>query len=130
MPLFHFNLQFRRHTKTAAVFLPAVNIVCQVLGDQTAGPIMTKVWHAYADRPVDGSYLKKLTPHPRGVEVGILGGSKNQKSGKCDEMSIKSIKQLTQPTPGGWGSKIKKGGKFHELPRKSILKKSGGNFRG
>ena len=118
---------------------------------------------------MDGSYLKKLTPHRRGVEVGILGGSKNQKSGKCHEMSRKSIKQidpahpgpwvvgqklkragkikspgnvmncpenqlkkLSQPTlgPGGWGSKIKKGGKFHELPGKSITKNStpGGQF--
>ena len=45
--------------------------------------------------------------------MGILGGQKNQKSGKCHEMS-------TQKNLGGWGSKFQKSGKFHELPRKSI----------
>ena len=47
-------------------------------------------------------------------------------------MSRKSIKQMfTHPTPGGpdsrggvGGSKLKKCGKFHELPRKSINKKN------
>ena len=44
---------------------------------------------------------KKLIPHPRGVKVGILGGSKNQKSGKCHELSRKSIILLPPPHPGG-----------------------------
>ena len=47
-------------------------------------------------------------------------------------MSRKSIKQIfTHPTPGGpasrgggWGSTFQKCGKCHELPRKSIKKKS------
>ena len=33
------------------------------------------IWHAYADRSGDGSYLKK------GVEVGILGGKKIKSPG-------------------------------------------------
>ena len=32
-----------------------------------------EIWHAYADRSGDGSYLKKIDPHQRGVKVGILG---------------------------------------------------------
>ena len=60
----------------------------------------------------------------------ILGGSKNQKSGKCHELSRKSIIFLDPPHPGGpgvggggrWGSTFQKCGKFHELPRKSITK--------
>ena len=81
-----------------------------------------QTWHAYADGPGDGSYLNKFDPPPKGggVEVGIFGGQKNQKSGKCHELSRK--KMWTHPTPGGgvWGSKFQKSGKFHELPRKSI----------
>ena len=55
----------------------------------------------------DGSYLKKLTSPLGGevnfFEVGILGGQKiNQKSGKCHELSRKSIKLVfTHPTTGG-----------------------------
>ena len=52
-------------------------------------------------------------------------GSKNQKSGKCDELSRQSIKFvfLTHPTPGGLGVKISKvRKKNHELSRKSIKK--------
>ena len=59
------------------------------------------IWQAYADRPGVGSYQTKLTPHPRGVEVGILGGSTNQKSGKCHELSRK--KMLTHPGGPGVG---------------------------
>ena len=56
-------------------------------------------------------------------------GSKNQKCGKCHELSRKSIQFVfTHPTPGvfrgggGWGSKFQKSGIFHELSRKSIKK--------
>ena len=79
----------------------------------------------------DGSCLKKidLPTQGGGVEVGILGGQqiKSQNSGKCHELSRKSIKKknFTHPTPGGWGgwgSTFKKSGKFHELSRKSIKK--------
>ena len=58
--------------------------------------------------------------------MGILGGSKNKKSGKCHELSRKSVKKIDPDHPGGpggWGSKIKKCGTFHELTRKSITKK-------
>ena len=76
----------------------------------------------------DGSYLKKLTSPPKGGggRNGNFRGSKNQKSGKCHELSRKSIKFVfTHPTrggggSGGGGSKFQKSGKFHELSRKSI----------
>ena len=83
-----------------------------------------QIWHAYADRSGDGSYLKKLTPHPRGVELGILGGSKNQKSGKCHELSRKYVSFVSPPTPShGVGGLTfqSKSGKRHELPRKLIF---------
>ena len=58
-----------------------------------------QIWHAYADRSGDGYYLKKVTPHPRrGGRSGILGG---QKSGKCHELSRKSIKKIDPLPPGG-----------------------------
>ena len=78
----------------------------------------------------DGSYLKKLTSPPKGGgRSGNFRGSKNQKSGKCHELSRKSI-NLFLPIPprgggsrgGGWESKCQKSGKFHELSRKSITK--------
>ena len=76
----------------------------------------------------DGSYLKKLTSPPKGGRSGNFRGSKNQKSGKCHELSRKSI-DLFLPFPprggsggGGWGLKFQKSGKFHELSRKSIKK--------
>ena len=76
---------------------------------------------------------KKIDPHPRGgVEVGILGCQKIKTPGNvnCHELSRKSIKFVffTHPTPGGsgggggWESKFKKSGKFHELSRKSTKK--------
>ena len=41
-----------------------------------------QIWHAYADRPGDGSYLNKFDPtHGGGVEVGILGGQKIKSPG-------------------------------------------------
>ena len=80
-----------------------------------------------------GWFLRKqIDPHPRVVEVGILGGSKNQKSGKCHELSRKSLtKKLTHPpwgVPGGLGVEVgilgestnQKSGKCHELSRKLI----------
>ena len=75
---------------------------------------------------------KNRPPHPRGgVEVGILGDQqiKSQNSGKCHELSRKSIiifflhiPPRGVPGRGGWGSTFKKSGKFHELSRKSIKK--------
>ena len=79
----------------------------------------------------DGSYLKKLTSPPKGGgRSGNFRGSKNQKSGKCHELSRKSINWFLPIPPGGgfeggggWGLKFQKSGKFHELSRKSIKKK-------
>ena len=45
---------------------------------------------------------------PRGVEVGVLGGSKNQKSGKCHELSRKSIIFVLTHVPGVLGVNISK----------------------
>ena len=51
----------------------------------------------------DGSNLKKLTSPPQGGgRSGNFRGSTNQKSGKCHELSRKSIKFVfTHPTRGG-----------------------------
>ena len=51
-----------------------------------------QIWHAYADGPGDGSYLNKLTSPPKGGSKWEFRGSKNQKSGKCHELSRQSIK--------------------------------------
>ena len=86
-------------------------------------------------------------PKKNRPKVGILGGQqiKSQNSGKCHELSRKSIKKKILHIPprgvpgrGGWGSTFKKSGKFHELSRKSIKKSPppptnrgrSGNFRG
>ena len=51
------------------------------------------------------SELKKIThPTPEGCHVGV-GGSKNQKSGKC-ELPRKSIKKKLKPGGGGVGWKF------------------------
>ena len=76
----------------------------------------------------DGSYLKKidLLTQGGGGRSGNFRGSKNQKSGKCHELSRKSINVFLPNPPrgvpggGGWGSKNQKSGKCHELSRKSI----------
>ena len=89
-------------------------------------------WHACADRSGNGSYLKKLIPNPRGRgRSWNFRGSKNQKSGKCHELSRKAIQICLAHPPrgipggcgggGGWGSTFQKSGKFHELPRKSRI---------
>ena len=78
-----------------------------------------------------GSYLTKLTSPPKGGgRSGNFRGSKNQKSGKCHELSRQSIKFVffnpSHPGGGfrgGWGSKFQKYGKF-QLSRKSIKKNS------
>ena len=62
-----------------------VSVCLSSIGGKTAGPIMTKFGtHMRID-------LGMVPPHPRGVEVGILVGSNNQNSGKCHELSRKSI---------------------------------------
>ena len=72
----------------------------------------------------DGSYLKKMDlPTQGGGRSGNFGGSKNQKYGKCHELSRQSIKKNSfNPSRPGGGSKFQKSGKFHELSRKSIKK--------
>ena len=84
-----------------------------------------QIWGWFLPKKID------LPTQGGGVEVGILGGQqiKSQNSGKCHELSRKSIIFFffTHPTPGGsgeggWGSTFKKSGKFHELSRKSIKK--------
>ena len=69
-----------------------------------------QIWHAYADGPGDGSYLNKFDPHPRGVEVGIFWGQKNQKSGKCHKLSRKKNWPTSPRGMGGgsWGFNISK----------------------
>ena len=70
-------------------------------GSVTAGKMVCvsvkyrQTWHAYADGPGDGSYVNKFDP--RGVEVGILGGQKNQKSGKFHELLRKSMNIFLPP---------------------------------
>ena len=76
-----------------------------------------------------GWFLPKKIDLPTQGGGGLSGnfrGSQNQKSGKCHELSRKSI-NLFLPNPprgvpggGGWGSKNQKSEKCHELSRKSI----------
>ena len=94
-----------------------------------------QIWGWFLPKKID------LPTQGGGGRSGNFRGSKNQKSGKCHELSRKSI-NLFLPIPprgGGWGLKFQKSGKFHELSRKSIKfflppppTKGGrsGNFRG
>ena len=80
-----------------------------------------QIWGWFLPKKID------LPTQGEGGRSGNFRGSKNQKSGKCHELSRKSIKFVfTHPTPGskggGWGSKFQTCGKFHELSRKSIKK--------
>ena len=75
----------------------------------------------YPCKSGDGSCLKKidLPTQGGGVEVGILGGQqiKSQNSGKCHELSRKSIKKIFFYTshPGGfWGGGV--GGQHLKSP--------------
>ena len=80
-----------------------------------------QIWGWFLPKKID-------LPTQGGGRNGNFRGSKNQKSGKCHELSRKSIKFVfTHPTRGGGGvrgggSKFQKSGKFHELSRKSINK--------
>ena len=71
---------------------------------------------------------KKNPPPTKGGCSGNFKGSKNQKSGKCHELSRNIYIFFDPPHP------FQKSGKFHELPRKSINiflpPPPGGNFRG
>ena len=98
-----------------------------------------QIWGWFLPKKID-------LPTQGGGRSGNFRGSKNQKSGKCHELSRKSINWFLPIPPGGgsrgggWGLKFQKSGKFHELSRKSIKKKKlpppptkggrSGNFRG
>ncbi len=74
---------------------------------------------------------KKIPPPPKGVAVGILGGQKNKKSGKCHELSRKEKK--IWPTPPRLGVKISKVREISwtaEKIDKYFFTPPGGNFRG
>ena len=84
-----------------------------------------QIWGWFLPKKID-------LPTQRGRgRSGNFRGSKNQKSGKCHELSRKSI-NLFLPIPprgggggsrgGGWRLKFQMSGKFHELSRKSIKK--------
>ena len=81
-----------------------------------------QIWGWFLPKKID-------LPTQGGGRSGNFRGSKNQNSGKCHELSRKSIKICffypSHPggfRGGGWGSTFKKSGKFHELSRKSIKK--------
>ena len=75
-----------------------------------------QIWHAYADRSGNGSYLNKLTPPPpKGVEVGILGGNKIKSPGNVKNCPENQQQKLDPPHPGFrgvGGSTFQKPGKF------------------
>ena len=62
-----------------------------------------QIWHAYADGPGDGSYLKKidLPTQGGGVEVGILGGQKIKSPGNV--MNCPDNQLFNPSHPGGSG---------------------------
>ena len=80
-----------------------------------------QIWGWFLPKKID------LPTQGGGGRNGNFRGSKNQKSGKCHELSRKSIKFVFYPSHpgggvrGGGGSKFQKSGKFHELSRKSII---------
>ena len=80
-----------------------------------------QIWGWFLPKKID------LPTQGGGGRSGNFRGSKNQKSGKCHELSRLSIKKKFKPIPprgfrGGWGSTFQKSGKCHELSRKSIKK--------
>ena len=85
-----------------ATVVTAGKMVCVSVKYRRPNRWTDQIWHAYADGPGDGSYLNKLTSPPKGGggRRGNFRGSKNQKSGKCHELSRQSIKFvfLTHPT--------------------------------
>ena len=81
-----------------------------------------QIWHAYnmwIDPGIIRAKNKFEPPHPRRSQ----GVSQIQKSGKCHELSRKSIKKVNpHPTGGGRGFgsfRDQKFGKCHERSRKS-----------
>ena len=79
----------------AAVSLSVCLFVCGCLHPplfSTRPSDRNQIWHIYSDR-----YGKTFDPPQRGFR-----GSKIQKSGKCHEMSRKSINNLRPTPPWGW----------------------------
>ena len=71
------------HNASNATVVTAGKMVCVSVKYRRPNRWTDQIWHAYADGPGDGSYLKKLTSPPKGggVEVGILGGQKIKSPG-------------------------------------------------
>ena len=114
------------HNASNATVVTAGKMVCVSVKYRRPNRWTDQIWHAYADGPGDGSYLKKLTSPPKGGgRSGNFRGSK-KKSGKCHELSRQPITFVffnpSHPggSGGGWGSTFQKSGKFHELSIKSI----------
>ena len=67
------------------VLVPQSEVLCVLAAPPNLARICgwtDQIWHAYADGPGDGSYLKKIDlPTQGGVEVGILGGQKIKSPG-------------------------------------------------
>ena len=65
------------HNASNATVVIAGKMVCVSVKYRRPNRWTDQIWHAYADGPGDGSYLKKIDlPTQGGVEVGILGGQK------------------------------------------------------
>ena len=86
------------HNASNATVVTAGKMVCVSVKYRRPNRWTDQIWHAYADGPGDGSYLKKLTSPPKGGgRSGNFRGSKNQKSGKFHELSRKSKKKKNPP---------------------------------
>ena len=94
------------HNASNATVVTAGKMVCVSIKYRRPNRWTDQIWHAYADGPGDGSYLKKIDlPTQGGGRSGTFRGSKNQKSGKCHELPRKVIKQINPiPLPPGVGS--------------------------
>ena len=110
------------HNASNATVVTAGKMVCVSVKYRRPNRWTDQIWHAYADVPGDGSYLNKLTS-PRS---GNFRGSKDQKSGKCHELSRQSIHFFNPSHPGGfrggWGQNFKSPVNFMNC-RENRLKK-------
>ena len=81
-----------------------------------------QIWHTYSDRYGTDSNLNKFyPPEPSWVSGGDFRGSTIQKSGKCHELTRKSIILKKNLTPGGpsgvlGGHKLKSPGNVMDCP--------------
>ena len=81
------------------------NVPCQTIQSYV---ISTSFLSTHCELSINPCSKNVYNLGPRGVEVGVLGGSKNQKSGKCHELSRKSIIFILTHVPGVLGVKISK----------------------